>query len=331
MQIETTGNQMISVIVTTYNAAPWIVRVIESLQAQTYDRKQIEIVVVDDGSRDDTVALVERLARDDERIRLIRQQNQGTAGAVTRGLQEAQGAIVCLLSHDCFAEPAWLQRVADAFASDARLGIVRGAILPAGPLDIPFFHCMVVDHDSRSFEGACIAYRASAVDDVGRYFDRELSRYGDDADMAWRILGQGHTYRWLPLPPTAYHAVVPRPWWASIRSTPGVYRFALLLKKRPAMRSRLWRGFLWGSRYRYLKMLGLHTALLAGLMRRPRAAGAGAGLLLAAMAWHAAAKQEPRVAPIHRWLTMPLVTLLNEWLGTYAFMYGSVKYRSPIL
>lgn len=322
---------MISVIVTTYNASPWIERVTDSLQAQTYDRDQIEIVIVDDGSRDDTVRLVEQFAHGDQRIRLIRQSNQGTAGAVTAGLQIAQGDILCLLSHDCFAEPTWLERVAAAFASDPQLGIVRGAILPTHPIDIPFYHCMVVDHDSRSFEGACIAYRASAVDQVGRYFDPELSRYGDDADMAWRMLEQEYIYCWLPDPPTSYHDVVPRPWWASIRSTPGVYRFALLLKQRPAMRLRLRCRFLWGSKYRYLKMLGLHTALLAGATDHPRIAAAGGALLVATMGWHAGAKSEPRVAPIHRWLTIPLVTLVNELLGTYAFIYGSIRYWSPIL
>ena len=160
----------ISVIVTAYNAAPWIQGVLASLLAQWYPPEQVEIIVVDDGSRDRTTMLVEALAQQDHRIRLIRQANRGTAGAVTTGLEAARGDILCLLSHDCYAEPNWLARVAAAFAADPRVGIVRGPILPTRPIDVPFVHCTIVDHDSRSFDGACIAYRTEAVDLAGRYF-----------------------------------------------------------------------------------------------------------------------------------------------------------------
>src|SRR5262245_25465113 len=86
---------LVSVIVPTFNRADTIKRGIRSVQAQTFT--DWELIVVDDGSTDNTVALIEGC---DPRLKLIRQENQGTAGARNAGLHASAGSYIAFLDSD---------------------------------------------------------------------------------------------------------------------------------------------------------------------------------------------------------------------------------------
>jgi len=86
---------LVSVIMPTFNRADTINRAIRSVQAQTFT--DLELIVVDDGSTDNTVALIEGC---DPRLKLIRQKNQGTAGARNTGLRAAAGSYIAFLDSD---------------------------------------------------------------------------------------------------------------------------------------------------------------------------------------------------------------------------------------
>src|SRR5215510_618603 len=85
----------VSVIMPTFNRADTIKRAIRSVQAQTFT--DWELIVVDDGSTDNTVALIEGC---DPRLKLIRQENQGTAGARNAGLHASAGSYIAFLDSD---------------------------------------------------------------------------------------------------------------------------------------------------------------------------------------------------------------------------------------
>lgn len=85
----------VSIIVPTYNRARVVGRALDSILSQTYT--DYEILVVDDGSKDDTRAALEPYM---DRIRYIHQENQGASAARNRGLQEAQGEIIAFLDSD---------------------------------------------------------------------------------------------------------------------------------------------------------------------------------------------------------------------------------------
>src|SRR5499426_4535699 len=86
---------LVSIIMPTFNRADTIGRAIRSVQAQTFT--EWELIVVDDGSTDDTVALIEGC---DPRLKLIRQKNQGTAGARNTGLRASAGSYIAFLDSD---------------------------------------------------------------------------------------------------------------------------------------------------------------------------------------------------------------------------------------
>jgi len=89
---------LVSVIVPTFNRAYCLARTLDSALAQTY--AEIEVLVVDDGSTDDTRAMVESRYRSDSRIRYFHQANGGVAKARNTGIAAANGAFVALLDSD---------------------------------------------------------------------------------------------------------------------------------------------------------------------------------------------------------------------------------------
>jgi glycosyltransferase involved in cell wall biosynthesis len=106
------AHPLISVVVPAYNAGRWIDRTLASIQGQTW--REIEVIVVDDGSSDDTVARVERAAAADRRIRLVRQANAGPAVARNRGLRECRGVFVAPVDADDLWAPDNLAQQAAA-------------------------------------------------------------------------------------------------------------------------------------------------------------------------------------------------------------------------
>lgn len=93
---------MISVIVPIYNAEKRIERCINSIQNSVYS--DIEILLVNDGSTDQTAKVCEKIAQDDERIRIITTENKGVGLARQRGLEEAKGDYIAFVDSDDWVE-----------------------------------------------------------------------------------------------------------------------------------------------------------------------------------------------------------------------------------
>lgn len=118
-------NPQVSVIMPAFNTGRWIRQAIQSVLDQTLT--EIEILVVDDGSTDDTVAVVEGIR--DERVRLLRQpENRGPSAARNVALDHAQGTWAAILDSD-----DWFAR-RDRLAELVALGAAHNADLVADDL-----------------------------------------------------------------------------------------------------------------------------------------------------------------------------------------------------
>jgi len=88
---------LVSVILCLYNAGPYLAATIESVLAQSY--RNLELIIVDDGSTDDSVNVVRRFLAD-SRVRLLQQKNGGTASALATGLDAASGEFLAFMDQD---------------------------------------------------------------------------------------------------------------------------------------------------------------------------------------------------------------------------------------
>lgn len=124
----------VSVITPAFNAAPYIRETLDSVRAQTFD--DWELVVIDDGSTDETVTIVDDFSRRDARIRLLRQINRGPAAARNRGMREARGEFLTLLDSDDTWDPHYLSSQLAVFRAHPDTALVTGvARFRGGPYD----------------------------------------------------------------------------------------------------------------------------------------------------------------------------------------------------
>lgn len=99
----------ISIIVPVYNAASTLERCVRALMEQTH--QNIEIILVNDGSRDNSLELCRTFAAEDERIRVIDKPNGGVSSARNAGLDAATGEFIMFCDSDDWAEPDWCEEL----------------------------------------------------------------------------------------------------------------------------------------------------------------------------------------------------------------------------
>lgn len=100
---------VISVIVPAYNVEKYIRECLVSLVEQTF--RDIEIVVVNDGSTDKTAEIIDEFARKDNRIKVITQENQGLSAARNRGIEQARGEYISFVDSDDWVDKDFLEKL----------------------------------------------------------------------------------------------------------------------------------------------------------------------------------------------------------------------------
>lgn len=114
--------EKISVIIPVYNKAEYVSECVESFKAQTDDN--FDIVIIDDGSTDDSPSICRELAESDERIRYYRTENGGAAAARNYGLNKAEGKYIAFADADDTVKPEYLAYLRNNLEnSDAQISV----------------------------------------------------------------------------------------------------------------------------------------------------------------------------------------------------------------
>src|SRR5690606_21734140 len=189
----------ISVVVPSYNCAGYLERALASVQAQRYPADRVDIVVVDDGSVDDTPAVARRFAASDPRITVIEQANAGPAAARNRGMQAGGGELVAFLDADDTWEPDKLALQAEVYCRDPLVGVIQcGArFVDAGGRPLKgWVRCSRVLRGDILLDYVCDFFLITSSVVVPRqclvavgWFDETL-RIGEDHDLFLRLLAR---------------------------------------------------------------------------------------------------------------------------------------------
>jgi len=196
----------IAVVTPAWNVAPFIDAALRSVMAQTH--AGWSMVVVDDGSTDDTAARVARIR--DRRITLIRQGNRGVSAARNRGIEASAGDAVLFLDADDVLAPDAMARLASGLAAEpgavaaygpyarfpARGRRAQGAVPP----DRALLHALLIGN--RFANGGHLLIRRTAVDTVGWF--REALHFGEDWEYWVRLALCGRFTRAPGHRPTLY-------------------------------------------------------------------------------------------------------------------------------
>jgi len=113
----------VSVVIPTYNRGAAVARTVDSVLSQDLPPDEVEVIIVDDGSTDDTLAVLQQLYGDNSQVRLFSIPNGGVANARNFGLSHAEGEFIAYLDHDDFWLPSKL-RLQRERMEDPQVGLV---------------------------------------------------------------------------------------------------------------------------------------------------------------------------------------------------------------
>jgi glycosyltransferase involved in cell wall biosynthesis len=200
----------ISVVIPAYNAAPWLSAALDSISAQTFTN--LEIIVIDDGSTDDTPRILRRHAASDSRLRVISRPNTGIVGALNDGLAAARVDFIARMDADDLAAPDRLSRQIACLAPNPDCVALGSAVWFIDPRDAVLdYYAPPLDHASIEEQlllgngGALIhpalLLRRAAVLQIGGY--RPAYDRAEDLDLCLRLARVGRLAN-IPAPLLRY-------------------------------------------------------------------------------------------------------------------------------
>lgn len=197
---------LVSVLIAAYNAAPWIAETLDSAYQQTWGN--IEIIVVDDGSQDETLSIAKRY--ESSAIHVIHQDNQGASAARNHALKIAQGDFIQYLDADDLLAPDKIERQLNLWQSSSQDKVISGewarfvssldeAKFESNPL---WKDMSPVDWLVCAWQGHWMMHPAAwlvprAISNQAGYWDESLS-LNDDGEYFGRVVLASQGVRFCP-------------------------------------------------------------------------------------------------------------------------------------
>lgn len=203
-----------TVIVPTYNRSSLLRRLLQALAGQTMSPERFEVVVVDDGSSDDTPETLACFAQPRPGwLRIFRQINGGPARARNLALQQALGGWIVMTDDDTVPDPEWLTAVERGIGEHPEwLGLEGMTVCPDPD---PLGH-WVENLRGRQYITANMAYRADVLRQVGGFDESFPHPKCEDTELAWRCLAQGMIGFYPPM--RVLHPNRPQSWNSLLQS-----------------------------------------------------------------------------------------------------------------
>jgi glycosyltransferase involved in cell wall biosynthesis len=239
----------ISVQICSYNRWHLLKKSLEALFAQDLAKDQYEIVLVDDGSTDDSLSMAKELAKTAPcRLKVLTKPNDGLSRARNLGIRNCDGEIILFMDDDTFADPGLLREHLSVHALHPRC-VVIGWVNHIEQLDPPEPRKYVMADYSRSFFWTSnVSVRKQFVEQVG-LFDEDFLEYGwEDLELGWRLKKLGLERQANPKAIVS-HFKPPK----HKKDLPGMFRQAassgrsalVYIRKRPTLNAHMATGITW--------------------------------------------------------------------------------------
>jgi glycosyltransferase involved in cell wall biosynthesis len=197
----------VSVVIPAYNAQQTIAEAVEQSVAQAKGPMEVEVVVVDDGSVDDTAKIAESAG-----ATVIKQENAGPAAARNRGWKSATGQVICFTDSDCVPMSGWLENLLDGFR-DRQVGAVAGSyeIANTGSWLAHWVHQEIMERHKRmppfvrAFGSYNVAIPRYMLEATGGFDPKYRQASGEDNDLSYRIIKKGWRIAFRPQAKVAHH------------------------------------------------------------------------------------------------------------------------------
>jgi glycosyltransferase involved in cell wall biosynthesis len=194
-------NPKISVVVCTYNRAGHLARCLESLAGQNIIASDYEVIVVDNGSTDETETVAKSFSKKIARLKVVSEESIGLSHARNKGWREASTEYVAYIDDDAVAEPDWLEQALRVI-SERSPDILGGPIYPFYLTDKPLWFRDEYEIRSRSEtarelkedehpSGSNLIIKRAILEPLGGFnpslgMQGNVLRYGEDTDLVIR-------------------------------------------------------------------------------------------------------------------------------------------------
>ena len=219
----------LSIIIPTYNSAKLIIRCLKSLETQTANKSSFEIIIVNDGSNDDTREVLQSfLEKTDLSMYVLNVSHCGPAIARNQGVLHAQADWIAFLDADIIASSTWIETGLSMICQHPEIGGFEGRTQACEPENItPFTHQTINLHGGRYPTCNMILKKSLCF-----FYPEYKIPFREDTDLAFSIQEAGYEIMFVPQL-LAYHPPLPPRYLRPIQLAKRYYYDALLEKRFP--------------------------------------------------------------------------------------------------
>jgi len=189
------SDKKVSVIIPTCNRSSLLKSCIYSLLEQTFPGDSYEIIVIDDGSTDDTGEIIQAMVKQHDRLSYFKKERGGPPSALNLGIEKARGEIIAFIDDDAIARKDWIEK-AVYLLEDKKASALEGKITTMPDKISPFTHQNEKNKGGR-YETINIFYTKKTLEDIGcfdeHFWDEKIDcHFRYDSDLAFRALEKGY-------------------------------------------------------------------------------------------------------------------------------------------